>query len=48
MLHLKANLRFHFRGNLKFCKECEEKDAFYTVVDGPLDSGIKGCTLGYT
>ena len=31
-------------GALKNAKNCEEKDGFYSAVDNPLDSAIKGCT----
>ena len=32
MLHLRANLRFHFMEHLKMHKNCKEKNAFYAQL----------------
>ena len=41
MLHLKVHLRFSFREHFKIAQKGEEKDAFYVVIDGLLDSAVE-------
>ena len=41
---LESTPKFSLYGALKHTQNYEEKDAFYAVVDDPLDSVIKVCT----
>ena len=45
MLHLKVDLRFHFKKHKKLQKNIKKKDAFNVAVDVSLDDAIKGTTL---